>query len=91
MQRLDRESDGLLQVHGVDFYAGIESFDPLRPEMPPLGTPLHRCPRPEEGEQEPEAEGGSHLGFRVYHHETALACESRPESDEGLRGACLHS
>ena len=59
LKQLDLQLLYLWRAHGIDYYAGIESFDPEKPELPPAGKHMQRCTRPEEGEQADDAEGES--------------------------------
>lgn len=56
---LDLQLTYLWRVHGVDYYAGRELADPMQFKLRLDGKRMLRGPRPEEGEQAPQAEGGS--------------------------------
>lgn len=58
IEKLDLQLTYLWKVHGVDYYAGKELSEPMQYKLR-LTTPrMMRGPRPEEGEQPTEAEGG---------------------------------
>lgn len=57
--KLDLQLTYLWRVHAVDYYAGKEAPDPEGFKLRLTTTRTLRGPRPEEGEQAPEAEGVS--------------------------------